>query len=443
MIKALRTSETPVRAEEGVLHAASKPRLNRLEGRKLPKKKIVRSSFETLRSTSSVLRTNGNLMSKLFIILIILNTASLFALFDHDIAVSYAQKDNWKQAAECLNKSLINNPNDASLLYDAGVAAEKQKDHQQAAEYFKRAAQIATDKQIQEHSYFNLGYSLTELGKLPEAICAYEQALSIDPADERARHNLEKVKEMLKQQQQQKNDKQDKNQQQNKDKNKNQQDQQQKNSSDQNEKNDQQNDQNDQNQSGPGNKQDKQDKSQRGNKKNDQQGEQSQDRDKNQQSQSDGEQEKSKGDQQLEKEQRKEANKHGSDNEQTQRNADESKGKDAENAASNHEPQQQQHAKNEKDHCDHHGESPELEQKENPSANHHKQSPGQKQELQSVNAQEAENKNTGKKEEAPKLQAKLAAILDEQEQKDGRQTRRMMHALVNQQLAGHHGEQCW
>jgi len=370
-------------------------------------------------------------MNKMLIIFTLVSCVSVRALFDHDIAVSHAQKDNWKLAADRLNKSLINKPNDASLLYDAGVAAEKQQDHQQAVEYFKHAAEIAVDSQLKEHAFFDFGYCSTELGKLQEAIDAYEQALLIDSHDERARHNLEKVKEMLKKQHQ------------NQDKN-------QKNNKEQNEKQNEQNEKNEQNQSNGQNDQqgqnqqnNRQDQSQHGDKKNDQQGESSENKDKNEQSQSNSEKKKGKGDQQLEKEQRKQADKHGSNDEQAQGNADKTKGKDAENAAANHEPQQQQHAKNEKDNGDEHNESPDLEQKENSSGNHHRQSPGQKQELQTVNAQEAENKNNGKKESAPQLKPKLTAILEDQEQKDGRQARRMMRALVNQQLAGHHGEQCW
>ena len=50
---------------------------------------------------------------------------------------------------------------------------------------------------------YNRGNALAHLGRLPEAVTAYEQSLNLQPEDEDAKYNLELVKKLLQQQQQQ------------------------------------------------------------------------------------------------------------------------------------------------------------------------------------------------------------------------------------------------
>ena len=64
----------------------------------------------------------------------------------------------------------------------------------------------------QSKSYYNIGNSLYRMGKLPESILAYTQALKLNPNDEDAKYNLEFVRAKLKDQSQEQQ--QDQNQQQ-------------------------------------------------------------------------------------------------------------------------------------------------------------------------------------------------------------------------------------
>ena len=61
--------------------------------------------------------------------------------FAHDRASFLAQHQDWGHALEHLNTSLIEHPDDPSLLYDAGVAVYKSGDYKQAEDYFKRASE--------------------------------------------------------------------------------------------------------------------------------------------------------------------------------------------------------------------------------------------------------------------------------------------------------------
>ena len=171
------------------------------------------------------------------------------------------RNDNYSEAYQQFERTLKEHPNTHAadrIEFDAGAAAYKLGDYNKALEWFSRSL-LSKDKSLQEKSHFNIGRTLEEradkaetnekaLGELYNAQSHYEEALRLDPNDDRAKANLEEVKkkiERLKQNpkkqptpppQQQKDKKQDKkdqqqkNQQQQKDQQK---DQQQKNDQDQ------------------------------------------------------------------------------------------------------------------------------------------------------------------------------------------------------------------
>jgi Ca-activated chloride channel family protein len=166
------------------------------------------------------------------------------------------RNDNYTEAYQQFEKTLKEHPNTHAadrIEFDAGTAAYKLGNFDQALEWFSRSL-LSKDKSLQEKSHFNIGRTLEEradkaatnekaLGELYNAQSHYEEALKLDPNDERAKANLEEVKkkiERLKQTpkksptpppQSQKDKKQDKKDQQQKDQQ--QKDQQQKNDQDQ------------------------------------------------------------------------------------------------------------------------------------------------------------------------------------------------------------------
>lgn len=91
---------------------------------------------------------------------------------------------------------------------DAAGAAEKfqQNDWKAAAHYRAENYQQALEtlqNPISSNDYYNRGNALSKLGRLPEALEAYDEALNLDAANEDAQYNREQVKKAIEQQQQQ------------------------------------------------------------------------------------------------------------------------------------------------------------------------------------------------------------------------------------------------
>lgn len=89
---------------------------------------------------------------------------------------------------------------------DAAGAAEKfqQKDWKAAAHYRAENYQQALEALQNPSSsddYYNRGNALTKLGRLPEALEAYEEALNLDANNKDAQYNREQVKKVIEQQQ--------------------------------------------------------------------------------------------------------------------------------------------------------------------------------------------------------------------------------------------------
>jgi Ca-activated chloride channel family protein len=120
------------------------------------------------------------------------------------------RNDNYTEAYQQFEKTLKEHPNTHAadrIEFDAGTAAYKLGNFDQALEWFSRSL-LSTDKSLQEKSHFNIGRTLEEradkaatnekaLGELYNAQSHYEEALKLDPNDERAKVNLEEVKKKI------------------------------------------------------------------------------------------------------------------------------------------------------------------------------------------------------------------------------------------------------
>lgn len=124
--------------------------------------------------------------------------------FGYDKAIYQAQRGNFKDAQDAIKKLIVDNPNAPDMLYDSGVISFENKQFEQAAAYFKDAAENKNaSHKLKEQAFFNLGNTHVELKKLKEAIKSYEDVLKINPDNQDAKRNLEIVKKMLQQQEQQ------------------------------------------------------------------------------------------------------------------------------------------------------------------------------------------------------------------------------------------------
>jgi Ca-activated chloride channel family protein len=120
------------------------------------------------------------------------------------------RQDNYSEAYQQFQKTLKEHPDTHAadrIEFDAGTAAYKLGNYNEALEWFSRSL-LSKDKSLQEKSHFNIGRTLEEradraetnekaLGELHNAQSHYEEALKLDPNDERAKANLEEVKKKI------------------------------------------------------------------------------------------------------------------------------------------------------------------------------------------------------------------------------------------------------
>lgn len=129
--------------------------------------------------------------------------ASYAFAFQYDKASHKAQQGKWADAHEALNELLINQPDSADLLYDAGVAAYNLEKFSQACAYFSRAAEYSDHNDLKKRALFNAGNACVACQQLEDALAHYEALLMLDENDKYAKHNRDKVAEMLQKKQEQ------------------------------------------------------------------------------------------------------------------------------------------------------------------------------------------------------------------------------------------------
>src|SRR5436190_18230944 len=105
---------------------------------------------------------------------------STLSPFQYDTAVSMAYNGKWADAYEKLHAVLVDHPDSADVLYDAGVAAYNLRKFTQASAYFDRAAEHSQNRELKKHSLFNAGNASVACQRLQEAIKFYDAALVID-----------------------------------------------------------------------------------------------------------------------------------------------------------------------------------------------------------------------------------------------------------------------
>lgn len=81
-------------------------------------------------------------------------------------------------------------PNSPALEFNRGSALYKLGRHEEAKAAFRRAAE-ADKGTLRQKDLYNLGNTLAAMGDKEGAVAAYRKALTLDPKDQRARHNLE------------------------------------------------------------------------------------------------------------------------------------------------------------------------------------------------------------------------------------------------------------
>jgi Ca-activated chloride channel family protein len=136
-------------------------------------------------------------LSTYIFVVILLITSSLTHPLAYDSAIYKAQKGNWQDAHTALNNIITDNPDNADVMYDAGVAAYNVGNTCQAAICFARATECNENKNVCFRAHYNAGNMCVEEKKLKNALAEYDKALAIEPDNEYARHNRDRVAQML------------------------------------------------------------------------------------------------------------------------------------------------------------------------------------------------------------------------------------------------------
>ena len=122
------------------------------------------------------------------------------------------REDKYSEAYQEFEKTLKEHPGTHAtdkIQFDAGAAAYKMGNYDKALEWFSQSL-LSKDRTLQEKSHYNIGRTLEEradrakttekaLTELGNAQSHYEEALKLDPNDERAKANLEEVKKKIEQ----------------------------------------------------------------------------------------------------------------------------------------------------------------------------------------------------------------------------------------------------
>jgi Ca-activated chloride channel family protein len=177
----------------------------------LPQRRRIGKTDEILAATNPSLKTALTIFVLLFPLLSFGSPTSAFKKYE---------AGKFDESLTDYKKLLAKNTNDFRLQYNAGDAAYKAQQFDAAKKHFDIAAQ-SPDLKLQQHSFYNLGNTLYQIGEAESdakakretwesAIHNFENALKLNPQDADAKQNLAFVKqklEELKKQQQRQNQK--------------------------------------------------------------------------------------------------------------------------------------------------------------------------------------------------------------------------------------------
>ena len=171
----------------------------------LPERKRERSARAAERRATSLAAT------------VLILAVPLFTSASPSSALRNYEGGNFNESLKEYHRLLEKKPSDARLRFNAGSAAYRNREFNEAAKQFNEALS-AQDLQVQQRAYYNLGNTLYQLGETaPEtnsrmeqwtnSLHSFQNALALNSQDADAKFNHEfvkrKLEELQKQQQQQ------------------------------------------------------------------------------------------------------------------------------------------------------------------------------------------------------------------------------------------------
>lgn len=131
-------------------------------------------------------------------------------------AQRHFQEKRYESALNIYRRLARENPDISRFAYNAGAAAYRAEDMEEAKQQFANASHSPENLELQQKAYYNLGNTLFRTGETaahPEqkitawkqSIQSYQHAISLDETDQHAQENLDFVKRRLEELQQQNN----------------------------------------------------------------------------------------------------------------------------------------------------------------------------------------------------------------------------------------------
>jgi Ca-activated chloride channel family protein len=92
------------------------------------------------------------------------------------------EEERYDEAMNKYRDAQVHDPESPIIKYNMGAANYKKNKYEESLKELESS--LTTDDALaQSQAYYNMGNSLYRLGKLPESIMAYQQALKLNPDD--------------------------------------------------------------------------------------------------------------------------------------------------------------------------------------------------------------------------------------------------------------------
>jgi len=118
------------------------------------------------------------------------------------------EEGRFEEAHQKYLEALAAAPESGVIRFNDGNALYQSEDHRRAMEAYQQAIETG-DPALASSAWYNLGNALFRQQQFPESLEAYKQALRLSSTDRDAKHNLERVLELMQEQEQQEQDPQD------------------------------------------------------------------------------------------------------------------------------------------------------------------------------------------------------------------------------------------